>query len=615
MATQANGFASMNGGTTGGAGGATVTVTTGKELLAAVAKAADAPLTIVVKGEITTANTGADVITLNDVHNLSIIGAGSGAEFDGIGFQVKGASSNLIFQNLSIHDVASGPKDALGIEGGSHNIWIDNNEFYSSTDKGKDYYDGLLDMKRGVEYVTVSDNVFRDHYKVSLNGYSDTDEGARYVTYEGNLFENIGSRAPSVRDGYVHVYGNYYKDVETSAINLRMGAEGLIQNNVFENANNPIVSLDSKEIGYWNLSGNEFDNVTWGKVGSGEASAQDGKSTSDYTVPYNYDLDATSTVRASVLSRAGVGKLDLPTDTVGSPDPVKITPPIAPTPPIKVTEPSTPSNPNLASDTPSAFKGTGSADKLTGTAGNDTIDGAGGKDVLSGGDGHDKLIGGSGDDTLDGGNGNDTLFGDNGNDKLNGGAGDDRLEGGEGKDTLDGGTGNDILLGDAGDDKLSGGDGNDQLDGGEGKDTLDGGAGNDTLLGGAGKDTLIGGAGNDRLVGGLDNDVLTGGAGNDTFVFSQLLDSKVGSGRDVVTDFAKGDVIDLFAIDAMTKLGGDQSFSFIGSGKFTGAAGELHAIQSGGDTLIEGDINGDAKADFQIELAGFHNLAASDFIL
>jgi hypothetical protein len=74
-------------------------------------------------------------------------------------------------------------------------------------------------------------------------------------------------------------------------------------------------------------------------------------------------------------------------------------------------------------------------------------------------------------------------------------------------------------------------------------------------------------------------------------------------------------VIDLSAIDAMTKLNGDQSFSFIGSGKFTGAAGELHAIQSGGATLIEGDVNGDAKADFQIELAGFHNLAASDFIL
>jgi pectate lyase len=619
MTTQAHGFASMNGGTTGGAGGATVTVTTGKELLAAVAKAADAPLTIFVKGEITAANTGAATITLSDVHNLSIIGVGDQGDFNGIGFQVKGGSSNLIFQNLEIHHVKASSGDALGMESGVHNVWVDHNEFYSDMSAGKDYYDGLLDMKRGTEYVTISNNYFHDHHKVSLNGYSDDDSGGRYVTYNNNMFENIGSRAPSVRDGEVHVYENYYKDIEVSAINLRMGAEGLIQNNVFENAHNPIVSVDSDEIGFWNLSGNEFNNVTWGKVGSGEASAANGKSTSDYTVPYRYDLDAASTVKANVMANVGTGKLDgshsTPVVTPPVVTPPVVTPPVTTTPSKPVPEATTPPLPPGGTSSQTEIKGTSSADKLTGTAGNDTIDGAGGKDVLSGGDGHDKLIGGSGDDTLDGGNGNDTLFGDNGNDKLNGGAGDDRLEGGEGKDTLDGGMGNDILLGGTSDDKLTGGDGNDQLDGGEGKDTLDGGAGNDTLLGGAGKDTLIGGAGNDRLVGGLDNDVLTGGAGNDTFVFSQLLDSKVGSGRDVVTDFAKGDVIDLSAIDAMTKLGGDQSFSFIGSGKFTGAAGELHAIQSGGDTLIEGDINGDAKADFQIELAGFHNLAASDFIL
>jgi pectate lyase len=615
MAAQAHGFASMNGGTTGGAGGTTVTVSTGKDLLAAINGANDKLITILVKGEITAANSGTATLVLNDVHNVSIIGVGDQADFDGIGFQVKGASSNLIFQNLTIHHVHGGEGDGLGIEGNSHNIWIDHNEFYDDRNHGKDYYDGLVDMKKGAEYITVSNNYFHDHYKASLSGMEDADTGARYTTFDHNMFENVGSRAPMVRDGEVHVYDNYYKDIDSSAINLRMGAEGLIQNNVFEDVKNPIVSEYSAGIGKWNLSGNSFTDVTWAKMGSGEASAQDGKSTTDYTVPYAYTLDDASTVKAYVTAHAGSGKLDISHSTPVVTPPI-VTPPVV-TKPVETTPVTTkPADtvPPLAS-TPVGLHGTSSADTLTGAAGNDTIDGAGGKDVLSGGDGHDKLAGGSGDDTLDGGNGNDTLFGDNGNDKLNGGAGDDRLEGGEGKDTLDGGMGNDILLGGTGDDKLSGGDGNDQLDGGEGKDTLDGGAGNDILLGGAGKDTLIGGAGNDRLVGGLDNDVLTGGAGNDTFVFSQLLDSKVGSGRDVVTDFAKGDVIDLSAIDAMTKLNGDQSFSFIGSGKFTGAAGELHAIQSGGDTLIEGDINGDAKADFQIELAGFHNLAASDFIL
>jgi pectate lyase len=619
---QATGFAAMNGGTTGGFGGSSVTVTTGKELLAAINAAADKPITILVKGEITAANTGAASIILNDVHNVSIVGAGSGAEFDGIGFQVKGASSNLIFQNLVIHDVHGGEGDALGIEGGSHNIWVDHNEFYSSMSANKDYYDGLLDMKKGTEYVTVSNNYFHDHHKVSLNGYTDTDQGGRYVTYNNNVFENIGSRAPSVRDGYVHVYENYYKDIETSAVNLRMGAEGLIESNVFENAHNPIVSVDSKTIGYWNLSGNEFDNVTWGKVGKGEASAADGKSTSDYTVPYAYDLDAASTVKAYNLANAGVGKLGATTPVVTTPVVTKpaepapvVTKPTEPTPVVTKPVETTPEVTKPVETKPAEIHATGSADKLTGTAGHDTIDGLGGKDVISGGDGHDTLIGGSSDDSLSGDNGNDTLSGDNGNDTLSGGAGDDILRGGEGKDTLDGGIGNDTLSGDKGDDKLAGGDGNDTLDGGEGKDSLDGGLGNDILTGGAGKDTLTGGAGNDRLTGGLDADTLTGGAGNDTFVYTSLADSKLGSSHDTITDFAKGDLINLSALDAQAKAGGDQAFSWIGDHAFSRQAGELHAITSGANTLIEGDVNGDGKADFQIEVNGHYAFAASDFAL
>jgi hypothetical protein len=35
----------------------------------------------------------------------------------------------------------------------------------------------------------------------------------------------------------------------------------------------------------------------------------------------------------------------------------------------------------------------------------------------------------------------------------------------------------------------------------------------------------------------------------------------------------------------------------------------------GGVTLVEGDVNGDGKADFQIELSGLHTLTGADFIL
>ncbi|WP_424139262.1 M10 family metallopeptidase C-terminal domain-containing protein [Roseomonas chloroacetimidivorans] len=542
---QVHGFAAMNGGTTGGAGGSTVTVTTGKELMAAINAANDKPITILVKGEITAANSGTATLVLNDVHNVSIIGVGDQADFDGIGFQVKGASSNLIFQNLTIHNVHGGEGDALGVEGNSHNIWIDHNEFYNDRNHGKDYYDGLVDMKKGAEYITVSNNYFHDHYKVSLSGMEDGDTGARYTTFDHNMFENVGSRAPMVRDGEVHIYENYYKDIDSSAINLRMGAEGLIQNNVFEDVKNPIVSEYSAAVGKWNLSGNEFTDVTWSKVDKGEASAQDGKSTTDYTVPYSYTLDGASTVKAYVLAHAGAGKLDVSTPVVTTPAPSQ---PVAPAPVESTPVTSTPVTTKPVETTPVETKpadlhGTGSADKLTGTAGNDTIDGAGGKDTLNGGDGHDKLLGGTNDDSLNGGNGNDIL------------------------------------------------------DGGTGKDTLLGGAGNDTLIGGEGKD------------------ILTGGAGSDTFTFASLADSKLGSSHDTITDFAKGDLIDLSALDAQAKAGGDQAFSWIGDHAFSRQAGELHAITSGANTLIEGDVNGDGKADFQIEVNGHYAFAASDFAL
>ena len=99
----------------------------------------------------------------------------------------------------------------------------------------------------------------------------------------------------------------------------------------------------------------------------------------------------------------------------------------------------------------------------------------------------------------------------------------------------------DVLLGALGKDKLDGAGGDDVLRGGGGNDKLIGGTGNDSLDGGAGNDVLEGGAGDDRLYGGEGVDKLTGGAGADVFVFDGDF------GADVITDFSKGDRIDLSA--------------------------------------------------------------------
>ena len=154
-----------------------------------------------------------------------------------------------------------------------------------------------------------------------------------------------------------------------------------------------------------------------------------------------------------------------------------------------------------------------------------------------------------------------------------------------------------------------------------------GGSGNDTLIandfgctlkGGGGRDTLVGGAGNDTLIGGTGIDTLTGGGGADTFVFAAG-DSSAASGQhDLITDFTSGtDQIDLSGIDAVVSTPGIiDAFHFLGTAAFNGVAGALDYFfdSARGDTVLQGDTNGDNVADFAIDLSGNIALTASDLL-
>lgn len=279
--------------------------------------------------------------------------------------------------------------------------------------------------------------------------------------------------------------------------------------------------------------------------------------------------------------------------------------------------------------------GDGGNDTLVGGAGADTIDGGADNDTIAGDDGDDNLLGGMGDDqidggldndTIDGGTGNDILLGgvgaDNvlggiGNDTINGNGGSDNLAGGSGNDTIRGDGGADEIFGDVGDDNLGGGSGLDLVDGGAGNDFVSGDLGNDTLLGGIGNDTINGGGNNDLINGGAGTDLMTGGSGADTFVFALKSDSRLGLLADHITDFnALEDRLDLSGLDASTKLLNDQAFVWIGSGTFTKSAGQLRYEVISGNAHITGDLNGDAKADFEIVLDGVISLpGSSDFLI
>jgi Ca2+-binding RTX toxin-like protein len=187
--------------------------------------------------------------------------------------------------------------------------------------------------------------------------------------------------------------------------------------------------------------------------------------------------------------------------------------------------------------------------------------------------------------------------------------------------------GKDYVNADDGDDYVDGGDGDDILWGGGGNDELHGGNDNDQLWGSTGDDRLFGGAGNDLLFGGIGQDIMTGGIGADTFVigtyhFSPNAPDSSLRDPDYIKDFshAQGDKIDVSLIDANENASGNQSFGFIGSGDFTGVAGqlryEIHDVKPGYHyTAILGDLDGDGAADFQLNVAGKIDFVASDFVL
>lgn len=255
--------------------------------------------------------------------------------------------------------------------------------------------------------------------------------------------------------------------------------------------------------------------------------------------------------------------------------------------------------------------GSSGADSITGDANANVLRGNGGSDQISGGAGNDTLLASNGDgnDNYDGGADNDTydLSATSAAATVNLGLLSNNASSAQtGTDTL---TGIENVTGTNAGDNITG-DGN--------ANVLSGLGGNDTLNGGAGADTLIGGAGADNLNGGADADL---------FVYTSTNDSGTSSlTRDVITGFEHGvDKIDLSAIDARTSGGGSnglQHFTFLGEWNGVGtefnnqAQLKFHYVNVGGQdhTYVEGNVNNNSGADFQIDLVGHITLTSDDFV-
>ncbi|MFH9241819.1 polysaccharide lyase family 1 protein [Streptomyces anulatus] len=394
----ATGYATQNGGTTGGAGGQTVRATTGTQIHEALCGRADSgtPIVIEVEGTInhgntakvsgSSCNTAAGVIELKQISNVTIVGVGSGAVFDQLGIHLREAS-NIIIQNVTVRNVkksgspTSNGGDAIGMESGVRNVWVDHTTLEASGGESEGY-DGLFDMKANTQYVTLSYSILRNSGRGGLVGSSESDLSNGFITYHHNLYENIDSRAPLLRGGIAHIYNNHYLKLNESGINSRAGARAKVENNYFEDSKDVLGTFYTDEAGYWQVSGNTLDNVTWSSPGgTTNPAGPDMKSTTTVDIPYTYRADTAGCVPDVVSRTAGAGKglkvsdgnctpqTPTPTPTPTDPTPTDPTPgPTDPTP--GPTDPTPPTGANL-----SIGAGSDGSSKAAGTSYGDLRDG------------------------------------------------------------------------------------------------------------------------------------------------------------------------------------------------------------------------------------------------
>ncbi|HLL69211.1 MAG TPA: right-handed parallel beta-helix repeat-containing protein [Micromonosporaceae bacterium] len=280
------GWASQNGGTSGG-GGSSVTVSTATALKSALLSATSQ--TVRVNG----------IISISGMYkvasNKTVLGVGANSGISGGGLTLSKVN-NVIIRNLVFRNAAD---DSINVEQGTTNVWIDHNDLSAGND-------GLADIKRGSDFITVSWNKFHHHDKTALLGHSDgnssQDLGHLRVTYHHNWFDATTQRHPRVRFGNpVHVYNNYYRGNGGYGVASTCNAGVLVEKNYFEGVKSPVVTQtgDSPQ-GNVRLADNYL-------TGSGAPQSRNPDSVRG--VPYAYTADAAAAVKAVVMGGAGTGKI------------------------------------------------------------------------------------------------------------------------------------------------------------------------------------------------------------------------------------------------------------------------------------------------------------------
>jgi pectate lyase len=302
---RADGFASVNAlgqnGTSGGAGGPTMRVSTASAFLTAINSAG--PMIVEVSGMISLPGPMHDVAS-----DKTIIGVGGGSGLTGGGLNVglpiddditsppATAVRNVVIRNLNITNC---PDDCINVQMFSHHIWIDHNDLSNQVD-------GALDIKRGSDFVTVSWNRFHDSDKNSLVGHDDSngsqDIGRLRVSYHHNFFDGSNQRNPRVRFADpLHIYNNYYLHITGYGAASQMNAGLLVENNYFDDVEKPTRNDVGGDPGRIVARGNINVNTEDPIVVVGTV-----REARDF---YAYTLDPAANVPALVSAGAGTGRI------------------------------------------------------------------------------------------------------------------------------------------------------------------------------------------------------------------------------------------------------------------------------------------------------------------
>ena len=304
------GWATQNGGVTGGGTVSPTIVTSYAELKTAITTAS---VKVVHVSGVITIPSGVR-ISFQDQSGKTIYGLpgckliSNDLTRDGSGILYVKNSSNLIFRNLTFEGPAAYDTDGwdnMTIDNCT-NVWVDHCEF-------QDGMDGNLDIKNAADFVSVTWCKFlynkapipggsggsNDHRFTNLFGSSDGatgDRGKLRITLQNCWWaQGCKARMPRVRFGKVHVVNNLFNSTASAqCVMAGFEADLLIESNVFENVSSPIDFM-SNTFTAITARNNIFTNTTGNTAGSGTS----------FTPPYSLSVVPVANVKNQVIAGAG----------------------------------------------------------------------------------------------------------------------------------------------------------------------------------------------------------------------------------------------------------------------------------------------------------------------